>query len=188
MERLAVPDNAEWMQFSTQLAARAYAALLHLQIPNGKAASEAVDFAQEACERIFVSPFPYDVSFDAWASRILKNCILQRYTRSRDLTDRNPGVMSLDQPEQSAESDQFSLHELVASAPGASAFDHVEVREWLMQAIACLPSPAQQQVIIDTFFHELDDEEIARRLDKTKNAIQVLRHRALRTLRQSLKQ
>jgi RNA polymerase sigma factor (sigma-70 family) len=159
-----------------------------MQVPAAQAESEAADFAQQTCEAIHIHPFPYDVSFDAWTARILKNNILQRYTRSKDVTDRNPGTVSLDRSATVEREDDFSLYNLLADESTTSAFDRVDVREWLLGAIADLKSQAQQQVILDTFFYELDDGEIARRLGKTRNAVHILRHRALQHLKQILSQ
>ena len=186
VEALAAQDEAAWTELLEQLTGRAYNILLRLQVPPGRARGEAADFAQETCEVIFSHPFPCDVSFDAWATRILKNRILWRYTRSRDLIDREPRILSLDRPGRSETGDDLSLYNLLADESGTSAFERLEVREWLIQAIARLRSQAQQQVIIDTFFYELSDEEIAKRLGKTKQAVYNLRFRALRRLKQIL--
>jgi RNA polymerase sigma factor (sigma-70 family) len=186
VEALAARNEVAWTELLEQLAGRAYNILLRLQVPPGRARGEAADFAQAACEVIFSYPFPYDVSFDAWATRLLKNCILWRYTRSQDLIDREPRILSLDRPGGSETDGDFSLYDLLADDSGASAFKRFEVREWLIQAIARLRSRAQQQVIIDTFFYELSDEEIAKRLGKSKQAVYNLRHRALKRLKQIL--
>lgn len=186
VEGLAAQHDAEWAQLVQQLAGRAYHMLVRMQVPSARALSEAAEFAQVSCEAIFSHPFPYDVPFDAWATRILKNCILQRYTRSQDMIDRQPEMTSLDRPGLSEAEGDFSLYDLLADTSGIAAFERIEVREWLIQAIAHLHSQAQQQVIVDTFFYELSDEEIAARLGKTKNAVQILRHRALRRLKQIL--
>jgi RNA polymerase sigma factor (sigma-70 family) len=159
-----------------------------MQVPAAQAASEAADFAQESCEAIHIHPFPYDVAFDAWTARILKNNVLQRYTRSRDVTDRMPGTVSLDGSATIDREDTFSLYSLLSDESSTSAFDRADVREWLLGAIAKLKSQAQQQVILDTYFYELDDGEIARRLGKTKNAVYILRYRALQNLKQMLSQ
>ena len=187
VEALAARNEAAWTKLLEQLAGRAYNILLHLQVPSKRARGEAANFAQAACEVIFSYPFPYDVSFDAWATRILKNCILWRYTRSQDLIDREPRILSLDRPGWSETDDDFSLYDLLADDSGASAFKRLEVREWLIQAIARLGSQAQQRVIIDTFFYELSDEEIAKRLGKTRQAVYNLRFRALQRFKELLK-
>ena len=186
VEALAAQDEAAWTELLDQLTGRAYNILLRFQVPPGRARGEAADFAQATCQVIFNHPFPCDVSFDAWATLILKNRILWRYTRSQDLPDREPRILSLDRPGQSETGDDFSLYDLLTDDSGTSAFESLEVREWLIQAIACLRSRAQQQVIIDGFFYELSDEEIAKRLGKTKQAVYNLRHRALRGLKEIL--
>lgn len=186
VEALAAGDEPAWHELGKLLAGRAYNMLLRLRVPAARAANEAPDFAQQTCEVVFSQPFPYDVSFDAWATLILKNQILQRYTRSQDLIDREPRVLSLDRPSQYKTGDDFSLYHLLADGSGRAAFERVEVQEWLLQAVAQLRSRPQQQVIVDTFFYELSDDEIAGRLGKTRQAVYNLRHRALRRLRQIL--
>ncbi len=188
VERLAVGDEAEWVQLHNRLANRAYYALLRRQISATRARDEAMEFAQEACYVIFNSLFPCDVPFDAWTAKILNNLILQRYTRSRDLIDRKPqAVTSLDCPGyQTDTGDEFSLYDLLTDESSIVAFKQVEVQDWLIRAIACLRSQAQQQVIIYTYFYDLSDEEIAKRIQKSKNAVQILRHRALKQLQKIL--
>jgi len=185
VEALAAQDEAAWTELAEQLTGRAYNILLRFQVPPGRARGEAADFAQATCQVIYNHRFPCDVSFDAWATLILKNRILWRYTRSQDLPDREP-IRSLDQPIRSGTGNDFSLYDLLTGDSGAPTFERLEVREWLIQAIACLRSRAQQQVIIDTFFYELSDEEIAKRLGKTRQAVYNLRHRALRGLKEIL--
>lgn len=187
VERLAARDEATWTELYERLASQAYYMLLRWQVPAARAADEAHDLAQQICEVIFSHPFPYDVPFDAWSTRILTNRILYRHTRSQDLMDREPGILSLDRPGRDATDDDFSLYDLLADESGESAFESVEVQERLIQAIAGLRSTAQQQVIIYTYFYELSDDEIARDLDKSKQAIYNLRYRALRRLKQILK-
>ncbi|MFQ5768695.1 MAG: RNA polymerase sigma factor, partial [Acidobacteriota bacterium] len=186
VEALAARDETAWNELCKLLAGRAYNILLRLRVPAARAANEAPGFVQQTCEVVFSQPFPYDVSFDAWATLILRNQILQRYTRSQDLIDREPRMLSLDRPSQHQTGDDFSLYHLLADESGHSAFERVEVQEWLLQAIAQLRSRPQQQVIVDTFFYELSDDEIAGRLDRTRQAVYNLRHRALRRLKQIL--
>ncbi len=187
VEALAAQDEVAWTELRDRLTGRAYNILLRLQVASGRARGEAPDFAQATCRIIFSHTFPYDVAFDAWATVILKNHILEHYTRSQDLLDREPRMLSLDRPGRSETGDDFSLYNLLTDDSGASAFERLEVQEWLMQAIDGLGSRAQQQVIIDGFFYGLSDGEIARRLGKTRQAIYNLRHRALRDLKEILR-
>jgi RNA polymerase sigma factor (sigma-70 family) len=155
-------------------------------VPDDRAADDAHDFAQQACEIVYREPFPYDVSFDAWTTLILHNCIRQRDSRSRDLIDRDRRVISLDLPDPRVEWNDFSLYDVLSDVSGLTPFERLEVQEWLLQAIGRLRSRVQQQVIINTYFDELSDEDIAQRLGKSKNNVQLLRHRALKRLKQIL--
>ena len=184
VEALAQGDRGAWEALFQSLRHRAYCMLLRMGMSVEQAENEAGDFAQQACEIIFQQRFPFDVAFDAWATLILKRLILQHRTRSRDLADRVPCLVSLDLLD--GDRGEISLYEFLANPLGVSPFDRVEVQERLLQAIGQLRSQAQQQVIIDTFFYELDDETIAQRLGKTRSAIQLLRHRALKRLRSIL--
>lgn len=186
VEALAARDETAWIELHAWLAGRACRMLRRRQVPPARATNEAPDFAQQTCEVLFDKPFPYDVPFDAWSSRILANLIQQHYTRSGDPMDRSPGVTSLDRPDHSATGDDFSLYELLADEAGETVFERSEVQDWLLQAIAGLRSQAQQAVIIDTYFYELSDDEIAGDLGKSRQAIYNLRHRALQYLRQTL--
>jgi RNA polymerase sigma factor (sigma-70 family) len=181
VERLAARDEAAWNRLHQQLADRSYAMLLRRQVPGDRAVSLAADFAQDTCELIYTHLFPYDVPFDAWATLILKNCI-----RSPDLTDGAAKTLSLDHLDPNGLGDHFSLHDLLTDPAGDAAFERTEVQAWLAQAIACLPSLAQQQVITDTYLYQRDSQEIARRLGRSRQAVYNLRHRALRHLRRIL--
>lgn len=186
VESLAAKDEAAWSEFYEQKATHAYRILRRGQMPAARAATEAEDFAQQACETIFSETFPYDVPFDAWAGRILINLILHRDTRSNELLDREPGISSLDQFSRRDPDSDFSLYQLLTDESSEAIFERLEIQEQLLQAIAGLPSEAQQHVIIDTFFYELTDDEIQQRLGKSRQAVYNLRHRALRNLRQIL--
>ncbi len=183
VDELAAGEEAAWMQLQASLTERAARMLARLP---ASAAHDAADFAQETCEIIFGQPFPFDVAFDAWATLILRNQILTRRTRSRDASDRNPDLASLDQPGTTRSAPSFSLHELLSDEAHANEFARVEVQEWLLAAIANLPTESQRWVIIGSFFYDWNDDEIAARLAKSRQAVYNLRHRALRYLHKIL--
>jgi RNA polymerase sigma factor (sigma-70 family) len=143
---------------------------------------EALNFAQETCLIIFEQRYPFDVSFEVWATKILKNLILARYTRGKDILDRRQRLESLD-AETSEGGD--SLQEVTPDTRSLVPFEKIENQTLLLNAMAQL-SPIQRQVIQDTFLRELDDAQIARRLGKSKQAVYNLRHRALARLQQIL--
>lgn len=184
LERLASAQGDEWSRLFRQLTNRAAAMLTRVR-QSPATAAEAIDFAQAACEAIFHHTFPYDVSFDAWATLILKNFVLQRYTRSRDLLDRNPEVASLDDSQMLAVGEGFSLHDLLAD-PSAAVFERRDVQDWLLQAITSLASQAQQQVIVALYFDNRTEAEVAHHLGRSIQAVYNLKHRALRQLKEIL--
>jgi len=183
VDGLAAGEEAAWTQLQTTLTERAMHILARLP---ASAAHDAADFAQETCAIIFEQTFPFDVPFDAWAALILRNQILARRTRSRDPSDRDPDLASLDQPKMAEADPPFSLYDLVSDASKIDDFARVEVQEWLLTAIARLPTEPQRQVIIGSYFYEWSDEEIAARLSKTRQAVYNLRHRALCFLKKLL--
>jgi RNA polymerase sigma factor (sigma-70 family) len=185
VQPLAERHEPTWTGLFDRLTQRAGRILQRLNhtAPNMR---EALDFAQETCETIFREAFPYDVAFDAWATVILKNNILQHYQRSHDVLERAPEIQSIDRaPTTSADADSFALHELLAD-PTADPFAQAEVQDWLLAAIAQLPSEAQQRVIIEVYFYDRSEDEVARRLGKSPQAVYNLKHRALRRLKKVL--
>lgn len=184
-ERLALlekDDSAEWQRLGKLLAHRAWRIVRHFR-DGTDAWEEALNFAQETCLIIFEQRYPFDVSFEIWATRILKNLILARYERGTDILDRRQRLQSLDAPDPTSTGN--ILQESIADDQSLTPFDRVENQTLLLNAIAQL-SPAQRQVIQDTFLRELDDAQIARRLGKSKQAVYNLRHRALARLQQIL--
>lgn len=186
VERLAAKTGGEWNRLYEQLTRRAWYVLQGYVVCPARAADDAQDLAQETCEAIFCCRFPYDVPFDAWATRILLNCVLYYRTRSKGLMDRQLGIGSLDRPGFRRGDHGFSMYELLSDESGTSAFERLEERVWLLQVVGCLDSREQQQVIVDKYFYELKDEEIARRIGKTRQAVWNLRRRALQNLRKML--
>lgn len=189
LNRLAQGDHDAWHALATQLAKSAYRLLLHRGISADLAVEMAKDAAQQTCIRFYASTFPYDVAFDAWVHLILKNVILHTLTRSGDLLDRGH-TDSLDHLP--FELDDLSLSVIAsyaATAPNPSHWPHsgqIEDRDWIVRALEKMANPQRRAVIIFTYFYELNDDEIALQLGKSKGAIYTLRHRALKQLHQVL--
>jgi RNA polymerase sigma factor (sigma-70 family) len=148
--------------------------------------ASARDFAQQTCLIIFDECYPFDVSFDAWATTILKNLILAHYTRSPDVLNRFHPPESLDEPRGTDAESRPTLGELVPDNLSLALFEKTESQIVLLDAIDHLRSPAQRKVILETFLEELDDAHIARHLGKSKQAVYSLRHRALARLKEIL--
>jgi RNA polymerase sigma factor (sigma-70 family) len=184
IEQLGNGHEEAWVTVINILMPRAVYALQR-GLPTGtNVTSEAVELVQDACAIIYSNAFPYDVPFVAWVLKILNNLVLKKFTRSRDLIDRRPAVItSFDHPRQLDPDGSASLYDFVADESGEIPFEQIEQHEWLISAIESLRSQPQQQVIVLSYFHHLSDDEIAAVLAKSKNAVQILRHRALQKLK-----
>jgi len=179
--RLDAGDREEWQRLFELLFRYARSMLRRYN----SQVDSAADFAQLACESICSRPFPYDVTFNAWAGLILKNHIRMKRLRSRDVSDRAPGAVSLDRASHDEAGDD-RLHDLLADPSNDSIFERRELREWLLDAIQRLPSREQQDVILLKYFYSASDEAIAQQLDRSVQAVYRLRHRALLGLRSIL--
>ncbi len=182
VDALATGDVAEWNRLLDLLRRRAYSMAARFR-PSAEAFVEASDFAQQALAIIFSQPYPFDVAFDAWATTILKNLVLEHYTRSPDVLNRNTAPSSLDAPTQSDDSTTSSLGEMLANPDSLAPFEQVENQSLLFEAISKLRSKAQQKVIVWSFIEQWDDARIARQLGKSRQTVYNLRRRALIRLR-----
>ncbi len=170
-------NEAAWGELCGYLEQRAYNILVfHLNMPNELSRDQACDHAQDACERILRGRYPYDIPFNAWAARILDNCIKDLF-RSKDLLDR---VLVADASLTDVESIGDRYEYTVPRSPFES-IDDVDERLQLMSAIARLPSQAQQQVVMLSL-QGMEDSDIASQLGKSVQAVYNLRHRAVREL------
>jgi RNA polymerase sigma factor (sigma-70 family) len=181
---LEIGDRGAWLQLRDYLmrrASRMFERLSHRE-PTGLAA----DMANQVCLIVFEEPFPFDVAFEAWITVILKNLILARLTRSTDALDRKHRIDSLDVFRKSEGGEAVALSDLVGDDKSLAQFEKADNRIILQQAIEHLPSAPQRLVIQYSFLDQLDDDEIARRLGKSKQAVYNLRQRALVRLKEIL--
>ena len=175
-------DAAAWTRLRELLARRAMNICRRYR--KDAALAQALDFADEACVTIFEQLYPFDVSFEAWATTILKNLILGRYTRSTDAMDRNAAPDSLDAPRISGGESIGPLSDLIADRLSDLPFERIENQTMLVAMIERLHSRDQRRVIVHTYFEELDDAAIARQLGRSKQAVYNLRQRALVNLKE----
>lgn len=187
---LARSDNEAWHALFIHLVGSAYNLLLKHGFSAHQALDTASDIAQQACCKIYTNVFPCDVAFDIWAHVILKNCVLHKLTRSKELLDRQRHIESFEQYQTDhGDRQAFALTDPACGIPQESAPPYakqIEDRDWLAQAIDQLPSIDRRIVIIYTFFYGLSDDEIAQKMEKSKGAIHTLRHRALKQLQSML--
>jgi RNA polymerase sigma factor (sigma-70 family) len=183
VEKLTSNCSSEWERLQTQLFHCACRMLQQKGLRSSYARDKAEDVAQQACERIYVSFFPYDVVFDQWANTILKNLINYTLYRSQDILDRQPHIVSIDdlempedvirakpalQPTRPDPTQQLETHERLHA---------------LFEALENMQSQNRQAVVVYTYLVGMPDEEIADMLGRRKSAVQTLRHRALQQLR-----
>ncbi len=175
-------DSHEWELLAQYLYERACRTIRRLR-PDTDVSSNARDFSQQACLTIYHQRYPFDVSFEAWATTILNNLILAHYTRSPDAMDQFVLPYSLDEAVTPKER-SANLPDQVSPDPQSPAsLENIDNQMVLRNAIDQLRSPTQRKVIIATYFEDLDDAQIAKRLRKTKQAIYNLRNRALSRLK-----
>jgi RNA polymerase sigma factor (sigma-70 family) len=178
---LSSSNPSLWRDLHDKLKQHALNTCTRYGVPLGRAKNLASDHAQEACEIILCNHYPCDVPFDAWAGRILINCVLQKLQRSTDLMDRETFVEpSIEDLWDARRSDQVLLN------TAQPATEDLETYTLLLDAIERLPSEAQRQVILLEFFFDWEAEQIAEKLGRTPQAVYNLKYRALQKLREIL--
>lgn len=186
VEPLLSGDPAAWESLRARLARRA-ASLLARRAPHHLSVSNGEDVAQKVCQRILLSPFPYDVYFEAWLTLILTREV-GLLNRSTSQESRHPTqALSLDQPI----GEQFgavTLHEGLSDEAASHHLQQLDTYLWLMQAISNL-KPEYRKVLLHTYVDDLSDAQIQVLLGKrTKAAVATLRFRAIKALRKQLQQ
>jgi len=176
-------DIQAWEAMRKFLLVRAEIFLRRAGQGGGRTWFDVEDAVQKACVEILVSPFPYDVSFDGWCARLLRNQIHRIHHRSQDLHDRGWGVISLEAVSDLEARNGVNERALVQHGDPLRLYQQRELRRKLRQMLTHVTTPSRQRVLESTFFHGWADEEIAQEMGKTRHNVQVLRHRALQDLR-----
>lgn len=178
-------DDVEWDRLWQSLFQRACRMMQHFRA-GLEGRDEARDFAQQACEVIYQERYPFDISFEAWAATILKNLILAHYTRSPDVLGQPWPPPPFDERESERDGSAIPWIEVLPNRQAPVDFERTEDKMVLLGAIEQLQSKAQRKVVIGTFLEELSDEQIARQLGKSIQAVYNLRSRALARLKEIL--
>lgn len=173
-------DETEWWTLFRDLELFAANKLFALGRTDQMAAA---DYANQTCEIILQSRYPFDVPFDAWARTILLHLIVQD-KRSSDGLDRQ--IISLDDTGVDSEQADSDIHYSLADSRSAELFQKVEDRDQIISILKRLRSPTQQQVILMYYFDGASDGEIARQLGTKVSNVHLLRHRALQRMYQNL--
>jgi len=179
---LARNDETTWRAVQIMLTGRAYRILCHVRDAT-VAHNEAADFANETCRIIFAKTFPFDVAFDAWATKILRNAILQTYARSPDVLNHEPSRASLDAP---IGEDGQLLGETVPQVDPTQPFDLVEDRAAVCEAVKRLRSAPQRRAVQAICLEGKSVARFARQEGISEQAVYNLCHRAVKKIRQIL--
>ncbi len=169
-------DNAAWKQLCERFTRAGEKWIGRGRSLRGFAAE---DFAQQAMELMLKAEYPFDVPFEPWALTILYRVIFGRARANKDVMDHQPEsfeeLLALTDGEGKGIEKQFAdplAHKFVQIA---------QDRELLWRAMEQL-QPTLRIVIELFFFHQLTDEEIARKLNTSTANIQTRRHRGLKRL------
>lgn len=187
-------DDAAWAALERQLERSAQRMLIQQGVGGSYAADKGAELAQQACVSIFRAAYPCDVAFDAWSHTVLRNVVRAAKSRSRDVLDRDPFVRSLDEWQEGADGDEVGGVAPLAGGSGSNGSRPFAAGSGdgpgagsdmaaLIDAIQQMRSANRRAVLVYTYFLGLDDGEIAEKLGRNRDGVQVLRHRALRQLR-----
>lgn len=138
----------------------------------------AVEYATEAAAALLVAVFPYDVTFDAWACILARNVTCKQLKQSKKASLTN-GDNTLPLEEELA----YNHH-----ADSESDRKLSDLQRDLLDAIATLPSPTRQSVILLHYFYDLSFSEIAQELNQPINTVYQEHYRGRSDLRKILRQ
>jgi len=176
--RLAARVDGEWEALRQAMVGRAYYRLVNIGVPSEIAYDRARDMAQKCCLDILQArPYPYDVPYVAWATRILYNSIACETQRSHDVLDRRDRLPLENWPNDEPE---------VVDPGSVDEAEQIELRQTVAWALAQL-SPKQRVVITRRVFDEAPDLDTARELHSSPQAVQNHRHRGMQHLRELLR-
>lgn len=169
---LAAMHDSVWSDLRELLYKRAYNRLIKIGVSADSARLRAEDQAQRTCLQILqAQPYPYDVPYLAWATKILNNSIEHDTLRSSDALDRSP------QADRNQLQDEVNLVDPNSVAQARQLEEHVDL-QW---ALAQLPA-AQRTAIQRKLFEGIPDHDTAHELKVSPQAVYNLRHRGLKRL------
>jgi RNA polymerase sigma factor (sigma-70 family) len=166
-------SDEKWQALYTQLAKWAYSYFVRKNFKPGIATMDlAQDQASEACIQILRSPFPYDVSFELWAHRLLLN-VCSKHLRTQSRRAKNIPTQAID--------------DLTETLPNHedSPEDHLQLKvlqQDILEGINQLKD-TRAQVVLMHYFEAVPFSEIARQMGKSVAAIHSLHFQALANLR-----
>ena len=174
LQREHCPET--WSQLLDKLQRWAYSLLWHYAFAPRRA-QHSSDCAVDAASVLLKQRFPYDTHFEKWAYVILRNVTL-KYVRE---TLHSKSVPAHEEIELEAK-EGWVLN--LRDTRSAQQREQTELREKIVQ-VMCHLSQAQQQFIYLHYFEERAYDEIARIMERSKNALYKLNYDAIRNLRKN---
>ncbi|MEZ4709458.1 MAG: hypothetical protein R3A44_19770 [Caldilineaceae bacterium] len=174
LRALARGDDETWSTLAARLIHDTYRLLIAMDVPANLAQNMASAIAQTLCCQIAPDQFPCDVPFDTWLQGLVNQQILYQLSykvESQPLYQQKQSVIS--DPFQMAIGTIDSAFQLPTQNANADLLAH---------AIGQLPSIEQRMVIVYHCYYDLGEDEIALRMNKTKDEVDALCHSALRQL------
>lgn len=176
IKKLESNDPSSWELFLQKLGKWAYNFLRKKGVPVEVGRYQiADDCAHEAGARLANIRFPYDVHYDSWACRVAHNVCLNYIRRHTEKLD----VIDIDLTETADWLEAFSI---------PSDTKRTDNRLDLLDAIDELNSEDRKKFIHLYYFEGEDFDEIAKILNRTKNALYKLHFDALENLRKILQE
>ena len=166
-------NEAEWQPLFENMQVWAYNYFLAINHPPGKMTMEsAIARATEAAIVLLDAHFPYDTPFAPWARVIVVNTCKKFVRKTLKVSNKsNLNPIDLDK-----------LENLLTSSQKKDWEDqHID----LISAIEQL-TDTRKEVILLSYFEGLSPDEIASRINKTKQAVYMLRFHAIEDLRKIL--
>ena len=186
LQALARQDASAWGKLFSQAAFATYRLLIEMGVTRTHAEEIASDIAHAVCRQVGADLFPCDVPFGAWVHGLLNQQILYQLTYCDELQSPGPANdlhtgMRHEQPG------------FIAPAAAQSSFGTIDTTfqvamqpvdsDLLATAIGQLPSLQQRMAIVYLCYYNLSADEIAGRMDKTRDEAEALCRSALRHLR-----
>jgi RNA polymerase sigma factor (sigma-70 family) len=166
-----------WKALYVKIQRWAYGFLTRRGRPAGPATQEvAQEYAGEAAIYIIGARFPYDISFDAWACRLVQYTCCNKYRQER----RGPATIDRDL----SELDELLTQEL-SGLPVEPEL--AELRWAVRQAIDQIRGGARREVLVLRYFKGLSFAEIAAQLGRSLRAVYSLHFKGLESLRRTLR-
>ncbi|MEZ4660660.1 MAG: hypothetical protein R2911_24150 [Caldilineaceae bacterium] len=171
LRALARGDYETWIALAANLTHDTYRLLIDMGIPTMFAQDKASTIAQTLCNQIAPDAYPCDVSFDVWLQGLVNQQIL--YQLSYKIEFQPPYAQK-----QSTGFDPFQTMLSTIDTAFQLHMPNVDA-DLLAHAISQLASMEQRMAIVYHCYYNLGEDEIAHRMEKSKDDVAALCRSAL---------